>query len=68
MQIPLQINCEHTDLSEAVRAAIEREVERPEKCAHHITGWRVAVVAPSAKHRHGAVYRITYGKPKVAAQ
>src|ERR1700738_1838698 len=25
---------------------------------HHITGCRVAVVAPSTKHRHGAVYRI----------
>ena len=58
MQIPLQINCEHTDPSEAVRAAIEREAERLEKCAHHITGCRVAVVAPSAKHRHGGVFRI----------
>ena len=58
MQIPLQVSCEHTDLSEAVRVAIEHEVQRLEKCEHHITGCRVAVVAPSAKHRHGAVYRI----------
>jgi hypothetical protein len=35
VQIPLQINSEHADLSQAV-----------------------AVVAPSAKHRHGSVYRI----------
>jgi ribosome-associated translation inhibitor RaiA len=58
MQIPLQISCEHTDLSEGVRAAIEHEVERLEGHERHITGCRVAVVAPSAKHRHGAVYRI----------
>src|SRR5271154_5859715 len=58
MQIPLQMNSEHADLSQAARAAIEHEVERLEKCEHHITGCRVAVVAPSAKHRQGAVYRI----------
>ena len=58
MQIPLQINCEHTELSEAVRTAIEHEVGRLEAFEHHITGCRVAVAAPSAKHRHGAVYRI----------
>jgi ribosome-associated translation inhibitor RaiA len=58
MQIPLQISCEHTDLSEAVRAAIEHEVERLEEYQHHITRCRVAVVAPSAKHHQGAVFRI----------
>jgi ribosome-associated translation inhibitor RaiA len=58
MQIPLQINSEHADLSQAARAAIEQEVERLEKWEHHITGCRVAVVAPSAKHRHGGVFRI----------
>jgi ribosome-associated translation inhibitor RaiA len=58
MQIPLQISCEHTELSKPVRAAIEHEVGRLEAFEHHITGCRVAVVAPSAKHRHGAVYRI----------
>jgi ribosome-associated translation inhibitor RaiA len=58
MQIPLQINTEHADLSQAARAAIEHEVERLEKCEHHIAGCRVAVVAPSTKHRHGGVFRI----------
>ena len=58
MQIPLQINSEHADLSQAARAVIEHEVERLEKCEYHVTGCRVAVVAPSAKHRHGGVYRI----------
>src|SRR2546425_2218907 len=58
MQIPLQISFENAEPSEAVRAAIGHEVERLEKYQHHITGCRVAVVAPSTKHRHGAVYRI----------
>jgi ribosome-associated translation inhibitor RaiA len=58
VQIPLQINYEHADLSQAARAAIEHEVGRLEKCEHHITGCRVAVVASSKKHRHGSVYRI----------
>jgi cold shock CspA family protein/ribosome-associated translation inhibitor RaiA len=58
MQIPLQISFENAEPSEAVRTAIEQEVARLEKYRHHITGCRVAVVAPSTKHRHGAVYRI----------
>jgi cold shock CspA family protein len=58
MQIPLQISFENAEPSEAVRAAIGREVERLEKYQHHITGCRVDVVAPSANHRHGAVYRV----------
>ena len=58
MQIPLQISFENSEPSEAVRAVIGHEVERLEKHRHHITGCRVAVVGPSTKHRHGAVYRI----------
>ena len=58
MQIPLQVMFENAEPSVAVRAAIGHEVERLEKYQHHITGCRVAVVAPSRKHRHGAVYRI----------
>src|ERR1700680_3287225 len=58
MQIPLQISFENEERSETVRTAIGHEVERLEKCQHHITGCRVAVVAPSTKHRHGTVYRI----------
>src|SRR2546428_13710302 len=58
MQIPLQISFENAESSEAVRAAIGHEVRRLEKYQHHITGCRVAVVAPSTKDRHGAVHRI----------
>ena len=61
MQIPLQINPEHTDLSEAARAAIEREVERLEKCEHHITGCRVAVVAPARSTVMVASIASTFG-------
>jgi ribosome-associated translation inhibitor RaiA len=58
MQIPLQISFENAEPSEALRAAIRREVDRLEKYQHHIIGCRVAVVAPSTKHRHGSAYRI----------
>jgi ribosome-associated translation inhibitor RaiA len=63
MQIPLQISFENSEPSEAIRAVIGQEVERLEKYQHHITGCRVAVVAPSTKHRHGAVYRIGDREP-----
>ena len=58
MQIPLQISFENAEPSEAAHAVIGHEVERLEKYQRHITGCRVAVVGPSRKHRHGAVYRI----------
>jgi ribosome-associated translation inhibitor RaiA len=58
MQIPLQVNFEGTDPSEPVRVAIEREVERLEKHNSQIIGCRVAVIAPSHKHRHGSGFRV----------
>jgi ribosome-associated translation inhibitor RaiA len=58
MQIPLQVTFEGSDPSDAVRAAIEREVERLEKHNHHIIGCRVAVIAPSHKHRHGSGFNV----------
>jgi cold shock CspA family protein/ribosome-associated translation inhibitor RaiA len=58
MKIPLQISFENAEPSEAVREAIKHEVERLEKYRHDVTGCRVAVVAPSSKHRHGGVYRV----------
>ena len=58
MEIPLQISFENAEPSEFVRAAIEHQVERLEKYRDHITGCRVAVVAPSTKHRHGGIYHI----------
>jgi hypothetical protein len=39
-----------------------------EKYQHRITGCRVAVVAPSTKHRHGAVYRIIDRMPVILSR
>jgi|ERR1700722_8527108 ribosome-associated translation inhibitor RaiA len=58
MQIPLQLTFEGTEPSEAVRAAIEHEVERLETHNRNIIGCRVAVIAPSHKHRHGTGFQI----------
>jgi ribosome-associated translation inhibitor RaiA len=58
MQIPLQVTFEGCDPSDAARAAIEREAERLQKHNRHIIGCRVAVIAPSHRHRHGAGYQI----------
>ena len=58
MQMPLQLTFEGCEPSEAVRAAIEREVERLEKRNRRIVGCRVAVIAPSEKHHHGTGFRI----------
>jgi hypothetical protein len=58
MQIPLQLAFEGTDPSDSVRVAIEREVDRLEQHNHHIIGCRVAVIAPSYKHRHGSGFHI----------
>jgi Sigma 54 modulation protein / S30EA ribosomal protein len=58
MQIPLQLTFEGTESSEVVRDAIAHEVERLEKHNHRIIGCRVAVIAPSHKHRHGSGFHI----------
>ena len=58
MEIPLQVTFEGCNPSGAVRAAIEREVERLEKHNRHIIGCHVAVIAPSRKHRHGTGFQV----------
>lgn len=58
MQIPLQVSFEGTEPSDAVRSAIEREVERLETHNRHIVGCRVAVIAPGHRHRHGTGFEI----------
>jgi hypothetical protein len=58
MQIPLQVTFEGTEPSEAVRALIDRELAQLEKHNHHIIGCRVAVIAPSHKHRHGSAFEV----------
>ena len=58
MQVPLQVTFEGSEPSEAVRALIDREVDRLEKHNHRIIGCRVAVIAPSDKHRHGTGFQV----------
>ena len=58
MQTPLQVTFEGSEPSDAVRIAIEHEVERLETHNRHIIGCRVAVIAPSHKHRHGTGFQI----------
>ena len=57
MQIPLQLTFEGREPSEAVRAAVEHEVDRLENHNQRIIGCRVAVIAPS-QHRHGGGFEI----------
>lgn len=58
MQMPLEVTFEGTKPLADARAAIDREVDRLEKHNQSIIGCRVAVIAPSSKHRHGAGFQI----------
>ena len=58
MQVPLQVTFEGTEPSEAARSVIDREVDRLENHNHHIIACRVAVIAPSHKHRHGTGFQV----------
>jgi ribosome-associated translation inhibitor RaiA len=58
MQLPLQMIFEGCESSEAARAVIEQEVARLEEHNHRIIGCRVAVIAPSHKHRHGTGFQV----------
>jgi ribosome-associated translation inhibitor RaiA len=58
MQIPLEVTFEETESSEAARAVIDHEVGRLEEHNHQIIGCRVAVIAPSHKHRHGTGFQV----------
>jgi len=58
MQIPLQVSFEGFEPTDALRAAIDREAERLEQHDRRIIGCRVAVIAPSDKHRHGTGFQV----------
>ena len=58
MQVPLEVTFEGAEPSKAVRAVIDHEVDRLEKHNHRIIGCRVAVIAPSHKHRHGTGFQV----------
>lgn len=58
MQVPLQIDFENMDRSDAVAARVEERVEKLERFYPRITGCRVAVIAPHRHHRHGKLYTV----------
>lgn len=58
MQVPLQIDFENMDRSDAVVAHIEERVEKLERFYPRITACRVTVVAPHRHHRHGKIYAV----------
>ena len=58
MQIPLQITFRDIDQSDAVEARIRERVDRLEKFFDRITGCRVMVEAPHARHHKGKLYHI----------
>ena len=58
MQITPEITFEGSEPSPAAREVILREIERLETHNKRITGCRVAVIAPSHKHRHGVGFQV----------
>jgi Sigma 54 modulation protein / S30EA ribosomal protein len=58
MQITPEITFEGSEPSPVAREVILREIERLETHNKRITGCRVAVIAPSHKHRHGVGFQV----------
>ena len=58
MQIPPQITFEGSEPSDAARTVISKEIERLEIHNDRISGCRVAVIAPSHRHRHGTGFEV----------
>jgi ribosome-associated translation inhibitor RaiA len=58
MQITPEITFEGSEPSPAAREVILKEIERLETHNQRITGCRVAVIAPSHKHRHGNGFQV----------
>lgn len=58
MKISPEITFEGSEPSPAARDAIVKEIERLETHNQRITGCRVAVIAPSHKHRHGTGFQV----------
>jgi len=58
LQMAPQITFEGSESSDAARAQILSEIERLETHNKRITGCRVAVIAPSHKHRHGNGFQV----------
>ena len=58
MQVPLQIDFQNMDRSEAVEARVRERANKLEQFYPRITACRVTVVAPHRHHRHGGLYDV----------
>jgi ribosomal subunit interface protein len=58
MQVPLDISFQNMDVSEALRAEVERQAQRLEKFHDRITSCHVTVAAPGTRHRQGDLFEV----------
>ena len=58
MQVPIQIDFQNMDRSDAVEAKVRDRAEKLERFFPRIVGCRVTVVAPHRHHRHGGLYEV----------
>jgi len=58
MQIPYEISFEGMDPSDAVRARIEKEIERLERFHDRITSCHVAIIAPRHHKQQGGLFDV----------
>lgn len=58
MQVPLQIEFQNMDPSDAVEARVRERVEKLEQFFPRIVGCRVTVIAPHHHHRQGKLYDV----------
>ena len=58
MQVPLQVDFQNMDRSDAVEGRVRERVDKLEQFFPRITGCRVTVVAPHRHHRQGKLYAV----------
>ncbi|MFZ5834724.1 MAG: HPF/RaiA family ribosome-associated protein [Pseudomonadota bacterium] len=73
MQVPYEITFDGMDPSDAVRARVEKEINRLERFHDRITSCRVAITAPGKHKRQGGLFDVRIfmaipGGAEVAAQ
>jgi ribosome-associated translation inhibitor RaiA len=58
MQVRPEISFPNSGPSEVIRSEIEKQAQHLEKFHGRITSCKVAVIAPSARHRTGGLFKI----------
>lgn len=58
MQVPYEITFDGMDPSDAVRARVQKEIDRLERFHDRITSCRVAITAPGKHKRQGGLYDV----------